>query len=141
MSNKRKQLDYGALRDAIDAAQRGNHRQKKVKTQWGALKKSLKTAWQPGYIGYPRGLDTIKATTKEGRATIRELAAQFRRGKLVTKGTLTRDYGRTNGLIKKDGLEPDLYVKNPHYSSAAPMQWYSLFRVQRVAAERDIAAD
>ena len=93
MSNKRKQVDYGALRDAIDAAQRGKRGQKKAKIQWSALKKSLKIAWQQGYIRYPGGLDDIKANTKEGRATIRELAAQFRRANLVTKGTLIREYG------------------------------------------------
>lgn len=111
------------------------------KRKWGQLKEALKIAWRYGYIRYPNGVDSIKANTKEGRAILLQLAEQFKSAKLVTKSTLTKDYGWTESLIKKYGLAPDLYLDNPHYKRAAPMQLYSLNRVLRVSADEDVATD
>jgi hypothetical protein len=52
----------------------------------------------------------------------------------ITKFTMKHDYNMTDALIKKLG-EPDKVTRNPHYSSAAPMQLYLRERVEKWVAE------
>jgi hypothetical protein len=52
----------------------------------------------------------------------------------ITKFTMKHEFNMTDALIKQLG-EPDKVVKNPHYSTAAPMQLYLRERVAKWVEE------
>lgn len=135
---KKQQLSYEDIQTQIKQHRRAYSKGEKM--AWGDLKRSLSVAWSHGYITYPGGIESFHAGTTAGREVLIELAEQFYNGKLVTKSTLN-DRGWTAGLLKKWGLTPDLYVKNPHYKRAGDMALYSLNRVTRVEKDDDVATD
>ena len=51
---------------------------------------------------------------------------------------LISERGWTKGLINELLGEPDLFVDNPHYKSAAPMRLYFLDRVKHIEQTSDV---
>lgn len=108
---------------------------------WSALKDALQRAWQRGYIQIGKPVECLRANTKAGRAELIELGQQFRQCKFVTKSTLIKERGWTEGLLKKYGFTSDLRAENPHYRRGAPMLLYQLNRVARIERDDEVAAD
>lgn len=134
----KKQLDYSIIRADINRQLYAPLKGKKI--GWGALKDAISRAWQQGYVQIGKPIEELEANTKSGREELLRLGQQFRQCKTVTKSTLIRERGWTEGLLKKYEFTPDLEVENPHYRGAAPMLLYQLNRVAYIERDEEIAA-
>ena len=56
----------------------------------------------------------------------------------ITQTRLISERGWTKGLINELLGEPDVFVDNPHYKSAAPMRLYFLDRVKHIEQTSDV---
>lgn len=74
-------------------------------------------------------------TEKQQKAAARKA---MREKEKVTQTRLISERGWTKGLISELLGEPDLFVDNPHYKSAAPMRLYFLDRVKHIEQTSDV---
>lgn len=74
-------------------------------------------------------------TEKQQKAAKRKA---IREKEKITPTRLISERGWTKGLINELLGEPDLFVDNPHYKSAAPMRLYFLDRVKHIEQTSDV---
>jgi hypothetical protein len=100
---------------------------KKDKTAYNELKKLLETAEKLQFIKLEQRFDLRKINDKEA---LKELATAFLRTPMITKTTLIKDRGWTEGLIKKYLPKPDLETRG--YPSNYLMLLYSVCKVEQI---------
>ncbi len=74
-------------------------------------------------------------TEKQQKAAARQAVREKEK---ITPTRLISERGWTKGLINDLLGEPDLFVDNPHYKSAAPMRLYFLDRVKHIEQTSDV---
>ena len=74
-------------------------------------------------------------TEKQQKAAARKA---IREKEKITPTRLISERGWTKGLINELLGEPDVFVDNPHYKSAAPMRLYFLDRVKHIEQTSDV---
>ena len=74
-------------------------------------------------------------TEKQQKAAKRKAVREKEK---ITPTRLISERGWTKGLINELLGEPDLFVDNPHYKSAAPMRLYFLDRVKHIEQTSDV---
>ena len=74
-------------------------------------------------------------TEKQQKAAARKAVREKEK---ITQTRLISERGWTKGLISKLLDEPDVFVDNPHYKSAAPMRLYFLDRVKHIEQTSDV---
>ncbi|MYC74488.1 hypothetical protein F4X10_01780 [Candidatus Poribacteria bacterium] len=73
-------------------------------------------------------------TEKQQKAAARKAVREKEK---ITQTRLISERGWTKGLINELLGEPDVFVDNPHYKSAAPMRLYFLDRVKHIEQTSD----
>ena len=74
-------------------------------------------------------------TEKQQKAAARKA---IREKEKITQTRLISERGWTKGLISELLGEPDVFLDNPHYKSAAPMRLYFLDRVKHIEQTSDV---
>ena len=74
-------------------------------------------------------------TEKQKRIAARKAAREKEK---ITQTRLISERGWTKGLINELLGEPDVFLDNPHYKSAAPMRLYFLDRVKHIEQTSDV---
>lgn len=74
-------------------------------------------------------------TEKQEKAAARKV---IREKEKITQTRLISERGWTKGLISELLGEPDVFLDNPHYKSAAPMRLYFLDRVKHIEQTSDV---
>ena len=74
-------------------------------------------------------------TEKQQKAAKRK---EVREKEKITQTRLISERGWTKGLITELLGEPDVFLDNPHYKSAAPMRLYFLDRVKHIEQTSDV---
>ena len=74
-------------------------------------------------------------TEKQQKAAARKAVREKEK---ITQTRLISERGWTKGLISELLGEPDVFVDNPHYKSAAPMRLYFLDRVKHIEQTSDV---
>ena len=78
---------------------------------------------------------TLWQTEKQQKAAARKAAREKEK---ITQTRLISERGWTKGLINELLGEPDVFLDNPHYKSAAPMRLYFLDRVKQIEQTSDV---
>ncbi len=74
-------------------------------------------------------------TEKQQKAAARKAVREKEK---ITQSRLISERGWTKGLIRELLGEPDVFLDNPHYKSAAPMRLYFLDRVKQIEQTSDV---